>query len=102
MQTEVSMRNELVTAIRQRRHVTFVYNGIQREALPVALGTLSSGAVALRCYQTAGGHTGAGHTWDLCKLENISHLQILSTSFSTYPPGYRRGDKQMIQIFAQL
>lgn len=96
------MQSELIRAIEARRYITFVYDGIAREAQPAALGTLSTGSVALRCYQTAGGHITPGHEWNLCKLEKMAQLKVLSKGFSADPPGYKRGDKQMTRIFAQL
>lgn len=96
------MQAELMRAIQGRHYISFVYDGLAREAQPATLGTLSTGAVALRCYQTAGGHITPGHEWDLCKLDTIRQLQVLSKTFERDPPGYKRGDKQMTRILAQL
>ena len=96
------MQSELVRAIEERRYVTFIYDGVAREVQPAALGDLTTGVLALRCYQTAGGHVTSGHEWNLCKVEKIRQLQVLSKTFSENPPGYRRGDKQMVSVYAQL
>lgn len=96
------MQTELIGAIKGRQYVSFVYDGIMREVQPATLGMLSTGALALRCYQTAGGHRNSGHAWDLCKLDKISQLKVLSKTFANDPPGYKRGDKQMMRVLAQL
>ena len=69
---------------------------------PAAVGVSSAGNDVLRCYQTAGGHVTPGHEWDFCELSKIHDLRVLGTTFQAVPPGYRRGDKHMRQIYAEL
>ncbi len=96
------MQTELIGAIQGRQYVSFVYDDIVREVQPATLGMLSTGALALRCYQTAGGHRNSGHAWNLCKLDRISQLRVLSKTFANNPPDYRRGNEHMTRILAQL
>ena len=49
------MLDTLTAAIRDRRYISFTYNGLTREAQPAALGVSRTGKDVLRCYQTAGG-----------------------------------------------
>ena len=56
----------------------------------------------LRFYQIAGGHVTSGHDWDLFDLSKISGLNTVGKHFQGNPPGYRRGDKGMTTIYAQL
>lgn len=96
------MRKILIQAIDERRYISFTYSGLQREAQPSAIGTSRAGNPVLRCYQTAGGHIKPGHEWDLCELSKIVGLQILDKTFSSSPNGYKKGDKGMSEIFAEL
>jgi hypothetical protein len=96
------MQDTLISAIQERRYISFTYSGLYREAQPAAVGISRAGNSALRCYQTAGGHVTPGHEWDFCDLDRIVDLKVLDRTFSNDPPGYRRGDKHMVQIFEQL
>lgn len=96
------MRNELITAIQERREITFTYDGIARVAQPCAVGISRVGNEVLRCYQVDGGHVTPGHEWDLCEISKIRNLVVTNTTFQSEPTGYRRGDRGMTQIFAEL
>lgn len=78
------------------------YGGLQRIVQPVAVGISRAGNEVLRCYQIAGGHIASGHDWDLFDLSKISGLSTTGKHFQGNPPGYRRGDKGMTTIYAQL
>ncbi|QSL94407.1 hypothetical protein JWV26_08635 [Ectopseudomonas toyotomiensis] len=96
------MREILAQAINERRYIAFTYSGLQREAQPAAVGISHAGNPVLRCYQTAGGHITPGHEWDFCELSKIVGLKVLDKTFSSNPPSYKKGDKGMSQIFAEL
>lgn len=96
------MHNELITAIQERREITFTYDGIARVAQPCAVGTSRAGNEVLRCHQVGGGHVTPGHEWDLCEISKIRNLVVTNTTFQGEPTGYRRGDRGMTQIFAEL
>jgi len=96
------MLNTLIAAIQDRKYIAFTYSGLPREAQAVAVGVSRAGNDVLRCYQTAGGHVTPGHEWDLCELSKINDLRVLGTTFQAAPLGYRRGDKHMRQIYAEL
>ncbi len=96
------MLEALTKAIQERRYIAFSYSGIEREAQPAAVGVSMAGNEVLRCYQTAGGHVTPGHTWDLCDLSKLFNLRILDKTFTGNPPGYKRGDRGLRRIFAEL
>ena len=96
------MLNVLTAAIQGRKYISFTYSGMLREAQPVAVGVSRAGNDVLRCYQTAGGHVTPGHEWDLCDLSKIQGLKVLEKNFHNDPPGYRKGDKHMNHIYAEL
>lgn len=96
------MHQTLINAICNREILSFTYSGLARVVQPVAIGISSTGKKVLRCFQIQGGHITHGHEWDLCEVTKISNLQLTGRNFLHEPPGYRRGDKGMISIFAQL
>jgi hypothetical protein len=96
------MRKIIIDAINNRQILTFIYSGIHRVVEPHAVGISSTGNEVLRCYQTKGGHISLGHEWDLCDLQKIHNIQVATEQFREPRPHYKRGDKGMIRIFAQL
>jgi hypothetical protein len=96
------MRNIIEEGIRNRRYLTFTYKGIARKVQPAAVGVSRAGNDVLRCYQTKGGHNTDGHDWNLCALSEISSLSVTGEQFDAPPPGYNRGDKGMVKIYAEL
>jgi hypothetical protein len=99
---EAVLRDKIIAAIEGRRLIAFTYDGIAREAQPCAVGISTAGNNVMRCYQVRGGHVTPGHEWDLCDLSKIRNLVVTEDVFHGEPPGYRRGDRGMTQIFAQL
>lgn len=96
------MRNMLIDAVRGRRVLSFNYDGYHRIVEPHAVGRSKAGNDILSCFQTEGGHVTPGHEWDLCLFSKIRDLTFTGETFSTTRPHYRRGDKRMIQIYAEL
>ena len=96
------MLDMLKAAINNRKYISFMYSNLFREAQPVALGISRAGNEVLRCYQTKGSHVTPGHEWDFCDLSKICDLRVLDENFQDNPPGYRKGDKHMILIHAEL
>lgn len=96
------MLQTIIKAIHDRQILSFNYSGISRKVQPVAVGDSKAGNLVLRCYQVAGGHVTPGHDWDLCELSKISGLTATGEHFSGEPPGYKRGDKGMSTIHAEL
>lgn len=96
------MLEKIKNAIDSREELAFTYSGIARVVQPAAVGVSRAGNDVLRCYQTQGGHVVANHTWDLCDLSKISGLGGTGANFSVDPPGYKRGDRHMLRIYAEL
>ena len=89
-------------AIRAREELSFMYSGIARVAQPVAVGLSRAGNNVLRCYQTQGGHVTPGHAWDLCEVALMSNVRGTGNTFVADPPGYKRGDRHMDPIYAEI
>jgi hypothetical protein len=96
------MRQTIINAINGRKVLAFTYDNISRTVEPHAVGMSTAGNDVLRCYQTQGGHVSATHAWDLCELSKMSQLRETGDSFASARPGYRRGDKAMTHIYAEL
>ena len=96
------MRLIIEEAIQNRRFLTFTYKGIARLVQPAAVGVSRAGNEVLRCYQTEGAHNTVGHEWNLCTLTEITGLRVSEKKFEAPPPGYNRGDKGMVKIYAEL
>ena len=96
------MKDTLIQAIRDRKHISFNYSERQREAQPATIGMSRKGKPSLRCFQTAGNHATHGHEWDFCNLSEIQNLKVLDVVFDIDPPGYNKGDKHMTVIYAEL
>lgn len=96
------MLQAIINAIHNREVLLFTYSGISRTVQPVAVGVSRAGNEVLRCYQIAGGHASSGHQWDLCELSKISNLHTNDQHFEGEPLGYKRGDKGMTTIYAEL
>ena len=93
----------IVDAIRNRKVLSLVYDGISRKVEPHAYGIGTSGNELLRCYQVAGSHgSDKSHDWDLLIVPKISALSDTGDTFAGPRPGYRRGDKAMSTIHAEL
>jgi len=96
------MLQTIIKAIQNREILSFSYSGILRVVQPAAVGVSRAGNDALRCYQIQGGHITPGHEWDFCEVSKISGLRATGEYFEGEPPGYKRGDKHMITIYAEL
>jgi hypothetical protein len=99
---EKTMPQTIINAIRNREYLAFTYSGYSRIVQPAAVGVSRAGNDVFRCYQTAGGHVTPGHEWDLCDLSKISNLRATGEHFVGEPPQYKRGDKGMSTIYAEL
>lgn len=90
-------------AISKMKRIEFQYDGGQRIVEPHCLGVTTAGNPALRGYQISGfSVSGAVPDWHMFVLSKISNLKILNESFHSPRPGYRRGDRGMDSIFAEL
>ncbi|MBI3479625.1 MAG: hypothetical protein HY016_04595 [Nitrosomonadales bacterium] len=96
------MLQTIINAIRNRDVLLFTYSSLPRTVQPAAVGVSRAGKDVLRCYQTAGSHITPGHEWDLCEISKMSNLRASGQHFSVDPHGYKRGDKEMTTIYAEL
>lgn len=91
----------LIDAIRERRILSFNYDGLAREVEPHAVGTTSKGKLVLRGFQPDG-ETQRGLGWKLFTVDKIEDLFVRAATFAGPRDGYRMGDKQIANILEQL
>ncbi|WP_089083287.1 hypothetical protein [Aquitalea magnusonii] len=96
------MLDKIIAAINDRKVISLNYDGLDRLIEPHAVGVSSAGNVALLCFQIAGDHTTAGHDWNLFTLSKITNLDVTDSNFESPQPGYKRGDRGMTKIYAEL
>ena len=88
----------LVTAIADRRRLSFDYNGKPRLVEPQCYGIGRRGTELLRAHQLQGGEQ-REPLFDIDKMQN---LRLLDDSFSAPGPHYKKNDSAMVVIFAEL
>ncbi len=97
------MNQSIIHAIREMKLISLTYKGTDRVVEPHAYGVSAKGNELLRCYQIHGGHTSTkAHDWDLLTISKIENLNVLSDGFSSARPDYKRDDKHIPTIYAQL
>lgn len=96
------MLQTIVGAIHDRKILSFYYDGLERVVEPHAVGISRAGNDVLRCYQVQGKHVNSGHDWNLCDISKMSNLSMTGAVFDSARPGYKKGDKGMRHIYAEL
>ncbi len=93
----------ICTAIREKRLVSFTYDGHSRVVIPAAHGPhKTTGNSVLRGYQIRGtSSTRSVPLWDLFLTDNMVGFQVLDETFAAAPPDYSRGDKH-INVHCEL
>src|SRR5579871_6875485 len=99
-------------AISTRRVLAYATTvGEGRVVEPHAYGITAGGEHALLSWrwETRGGGTEATETeptkpgeWEFVRLDEMRDVRTLDLSFETPQPGYRRGDRRLRTILAQL
>lgn len=87
----------VVQAIREKRRLSFDYNGTTRIAEPQCYGIGTKGTELLRAHLT-----GARMPAALFDLAKATDLVLLAETFDRPGHGYVRDDSAMATIFAQL
>lgn len=97
------MNQDIINAIKKREQLTFRYDGLQRIVEPHTYGVTTTGKESLRAYQVQRGHvSGHNQPWHLFTISKMVDLHTTGSKFQSARPGYKRQDKAMQQIYAQL
>ncbi len=92
------MNAVILTAISERRVLTFWYGGEPRRVEPHCYGRDTRGHDALRAWELSGSEPG----WKLFHVTKMTGLQATAERFQWPRPGYKRGDPIMRQIYCEL
>lgn len=94
----------LVQAVKERRVVTFVYQGQPRTVEPHACGVATrSGEAVLHGYQTDGGSaSGTPPGWRTFSLSKIEALAVSATTFAAPRADYSSGRPQLEPLWAEV
>ena len=96
------MNTILLQAIQQTKVLELRYHGYSRIVEPHAYGRDKDGDEILRCYQTSGGsESGERVGWKLLKVREAFSFHLTDAAFLARPE-YKRNDKAMTHVFAQL
>ncbi|HST12198.1 MAG TPA: hypothetical protein VLL05_17625 [Terriglobales bacterium] len=102
---QVGIRRDplLISAIRQKLVLQFIYNGKLRTVEPQTYGLSTAGQEVLRAYERTipNGPTRAGMA-KLFDLNKISGLRKSGQSFRRALPAHNPDDSAMVEIFATL
>lgn len=96
-------KNEICTAINDRKLLSFDYENLNRVVEPFTLGKTGKDNDVLSAYQVSGeAHRSTVPCWGLFNLNKISNLEVLSENFSANREKYRRDDSRMHNIYCQI
>jgi len=97
------MNTIVKTSVETKAILKFHYDGQPRVVEPHAHGLSTAGNEVLRCYQTDGGsNSGNVPGWHLMTVSKMVNLTVTDSHFDSPRPDYKRGDKSMSTIYAQL
>lgn len=90
-------------AILEQRVMTAVYGGTEYQLEPHALGVSREGRVLLRAFsRTPVPDREQRPNWMLLRVDRLTEMRVFEERFAEPRPGYRRGDRAMIQILVEL
>lgn len=97
-----AMNATISDAIQNRKLLSFTYESLFRIVEPHCYGKSPKGNYCLRAYQVDGESSTGYMGWKLFDLSKASNIQLLDSAFETIREGYKKGDRQMIEIFIEL
>lgn len=92
------MNELLLTAIRKKRRIHFVYHDKDRIGEPQCYGISTAGKEVVRVFQISGG----SQQEPLFEVSKIEQLFVSNEAFQEPGPNYKQGDSAMSVIFAEL
>jgi hypothetical protein len=85
-----------------RRQISILTSRRRVSPEEAAEGYSKTNKLTLHAYQVEGQHRTPGHAWGMFTVSGITDLIFTTETFDEDPPLYRRGDKNMIRIVAEL
>jgi hypothetical protein len=90
-------------AIEKKLCLELTYDGFVRVVEVHAIGESSAGHIVMRVWQVEGGSVSNERVgWKMLRLDEIRSLAICATASEAPREGFKRGDRQMRKIFAEI
>ena len=106
------MLETIIKAIHDREELSLICHSLVRIVEPHAVGVSITGSNVLWCFQTQMQHINVkpgvfdqptlSYDWELLELSQISCLHAAGKHFANERFGYKRSNKHMTTIFAEL
>ncbi len=96
------MNQKIIKAIENLNVVEFYYDGELRVVEPHCYGITTARNEGLRAYQIDGYSSSGKLGWKMYDLGKAEDLVITEDSFDGPRNGYKRGDKGMDEIYAEI
>lgn len=95
--------NIMCKALANNKRIQFDYQGYPRTAEVHTIGVSKNGEQVVRVYQVGGGSRSDESTgWKIMKIDGATSITILDDAAEAPREGYRRGDRFMAEIIAEL
>ncbi|MBN7817779.1 WYL domain-containing protein [Algoriphagus pacificus] len=95
------MNQQIITAIKNQNVIEFYYDGELRIVEPHCYGETTAGNEGLRAYQIDGYSSSGKMGWKMYDLGKTDDIEVSENTFEVRD-GYKRGDKGMAKIFAEI
>jgi hypothetical protein len=95
------MQPNLMSAIRDRRQISFTFHGYQRVAEPFRYGVNDKREERLSAFQLQG-KPGDRPGWRFYSVNDIQLLQTRSENFDGKRPDYKAHDARFSQVYAEV
>lgn len=95
-------RELLISAVKTRNTITFIYDGKPRLVEPHAVGINHKGELVMRGYQVEGESATSPRAWKLLMVDKMVDLKPTVDTFPQARDGYKTGDKAMRDVLAEL
>lgn len=100
---EIRRDPAIISAIRNRTILKFIYNGTPRVVEPQTYGLSKTGKEVLRAYQVSGeSRAGVNSMPKLFDLSKITALERTHNRFAEAFPAHNLDDSAMVEVFATL
>lgn len=95
------MNQEIITAIENQNVIEFYYEGELRVVEPHCYCETTAGNEGLRAYQIDGYSSSGTMGWKMYDLGKANDFVVTEDTFEVRN-GYKRGDKGMSEIYAEI
>lgn len=95
------MNQEIIKAVENQNVIEFYYEGKLRVVEPHCYGETTAGNEGLRAYQIGGYSSSGKMGWKMYDLGKADDIDVTEDKFDVRSD-YKRGDKGMSEIYAEI